>query len=281
MRVSRGRSRPDRYPVGKSGAPCQVHVPGEVFAVGTKVIIPQDELSHLRARRVRDGDSLALFNGHGDTALATLLGGEAIVKTTSSPAMFLSESSDDATQTGLHAIIALMKSPTRSDWLVEKLTELNTSTITFTSSSRTMSSRASNDRIARWMRVAVAAAKQSVRGNIPDIYCVPWEGCLDAVSKHSAAFVLCSGGKNPLSVDVTDRILKSHGAMFIVGPEGGLEENEIAALVEAGAEPLGLGALRLRIETAAVVTAAIFGQILGLSSSTGKDASPFPGSDIS
>jgi 16S rRNA (uracil1498-N3)-methyltransferase len=43
---------------------------------------------------------------------------------------------------------------------------------------------------------------------------------------------------------------------LVVGPEGGLEAAEVAACQAAGAEPVSLGPLVLRAETAAIATAA-------------------------
>ena len=40
--------------------------------------------------------------------------------------------------------------------------------------------------------------------------------------------------------------------MLVVGPEGDFTAEELKAMVEAGARPVGLGANRLRVETAAI-----------------------------
>ena len=42
------------------------------------------------------------------------------------------------------------------------------------------------------------------------------------------------------------------GGVLIVGPEGDFTPEEVELLVAAGARPVGLGPLRLRVETAAV-----------------------------
>ena len=49
------------------------------------------------------------------------------------------------------------------------------------------------------------------------------------------------------------------GGLLVVGPEGDFTDEEVAALVEAGARPVGLGPLRLRVETAAVAIRACVG----------------------
>ena len=40
--------------------------------------------------------------------------------------------------------------------------------------------------------------------------------------------------------------------MLLIGPEGDFTESELSALSDAGARPVGLGANRLRVETAAI-----------------------------
>jgi len=46
---------------------------------------------------------------------------------------------------------------------------------------------------------------------------------------------------------------------IVVGPEGGLEREEVAALAERGAPAASLGPLILRTETASLVAAAVVG----------------------
>ena len=51
------------------------------------------------------------------------------------------------------------------------------------------------------------------------------------------------------------------GSMLLVGPEGDFTDLEIRELVDAGATPVGLGPLRLRVETAAVAAMACVGMM--------------------
>ena len=44
-----------------------------------------------------------------------------------------------------------------------------------------------------------------------------------------------------------------------IGPEGGFTEAEIQSLTQAGWQPVSLGPMILRIETAAVAAATVFG----------------------
>lgn len=275
------------YPLGKHGALMQVYVPDISFKTGVAILLPSGELAHLRARRVFNGSTIKLFNGRGDTAIAVVEGQYAVVKTLQLKTSVLESKSDivsipsttsslpnlaqssigmDPTQkkpAGIHAIIAAIKSPQRSDWLVEKLTELGAQTITFTSTARTvMPTDSVEKRMARWERVAVAAAKQSVRLDIPGINVISWEDCIKTVIAHNAPFVLASNGCSFLAPAALNLVLKHRSALFVIGPEGGLNQTEISQLSEAGATRISLGVSRLRSETAAVVAASTIAQIL-------------------
>lgn len=265
MCSSQNEHRRPSYPLGKKGAPSQVYVRSETFTSGTLVKLPRDELLHLRARRLEDGAQLTLFNELGDTAFAVLSGNEAVVKRVQESSRHSIGSRATAAKAGgVHAIVSLMKSPSRSDWLVEKLTELSIQSITFTSTSHTLSTSAT-ERLNRWQRVSVAAAKQSARGSIPELRYVSWKDCLTLVQEQDAAFVLCAHENSLMDADTMRRISQARGVCFVVGPEGGLTDGEIADMITAGAKPIGLGAARLRVETAAMVTAGMLGQILEMS----------------
>lgn len=113
-------------------------------------------------------------------------------------------------------------------------------------------------RVARWQKIAAAAAQQSGRTIIPavgdlltfptavgeadryDLSVLPWE----TARENSLKQILRKAG--PV------RSL----AVFI-GPEGGFTRAEVAAAVAGGFEPVTLGPRILRTETAAIVTAAL------------------------
>jgi 16S rRNA (uracil1498-N3)-methyltransferase len=118
----------------------------------------------------------------------------------------------------------------------------------------------------RWRRVAQAAAKQSKRAAIPTVADpIPGArlpellGGFDAVlvAWEDAAAEGVSARLGALQLPADARVA------IVVGPEGGLSAEEVAALELAGALSCTLGATILRAETAGVVATALVVHELG------------------
>jgi len=114
---------------------------------------------------------------------------------------------------------------------------------------------------ARWQKIAEEAAKQSKRGMIPRVF-MP-ESFHDGVSKARGGLkvILWEQEKD---MDLKS-VLKNFGAGvkemdILIGPEGGLEEEELHLAKEHGWLPATIGPRILRTETAglAVLSAIMF-----------------------
>ena len=122
------------------------------------------------------------------------------------------------------------------------------------------------DRGDRWRRVVRAAAKQSKRSLVPALS-DPVE--LAEVSALLGAFDLVlvaweEAAGSGLSQRLRDAGLPPHARVaVVVGPEGGLAAQEVAALEKLGAVTCSLGATILRAETAGVVASALVVHELG------------------
>ncbi|MGB7506491.1 MAG: RsmE family RNA methyltransferase, partial [Mycobacterium sp.] len=111
----------------------------------------------------------------------------------------------------------------------------------------------------RWSAVARAAARQSRRPYVPTVDGVVTSAELvDRVRAAAASTVLVlhESATTPLAdVAVGD----SAGLTLVVGPEGGISDDELAALADAGALPVRLGPTVLRTSTAAAVALGALG----------------------
>jgi 16S rRNA (uracil1498-N3)-methyltransferase len=111
--------------------------------------------------------------------------------------------------------------------------------------------------LARWRSTAREAAKQARRPWLPVVEDpVGTTALARRVSAVDLAVVLHEGASERLA----DVPLLPHGELLlVVGPEGGITDAEIDALVAAGARPVRLGPEVLRASTAAAVALGALG----------------------
>ena len=117
----------------------------------------------------------------------------------------------------------------------------------------------------RWSRVASAASKQCLRAHALRIAPpLAFDDLLERVRSADVA-LLAAAGAPPLrrvmeeNAERFGKEKRNAGGLLLVGPEGDFTDEELARLAEAGAVAVGLGPLRLRVETAAVAIMACVG----------------------
>lgn len=113
----------------------------------------------------------------------------------------------------------------------------------------------------RWRAVARSAARQSRRAYIPEVGGpVSTQGLLAVVAERVAAGGLVLALHESADVPLTDiAVAQADSIMLIVGPEGGIADDEIAALGSVGAIAIRLGPTVLRTSTAAAVALGALG----------------------
>jgi 16S rRNA (uracil1498-N3)-methyltransferase len=113
----------------------------------------------------------------------------------------------------------------------------------------------------RWRAVARAAAQQSRRAHIPSVDGVLTTESLsqrisDAVASGASVLALHeSAGAHLTELPLA----QAKAVMLVVGPEGGIARDELAALTDAGAVAVRLGPTVLRTSTAAAVALGALG----------------------
>lgn len=111
----------------------------------------------------------------------------------------------------------------------------------------------------RWQGIAEAAAKQCDRGIIPEIHTpVSFSEALALAEKLDYTMIPyeLQQGINQ-SKDIVAEACKQKTIGIFIGPEGGLEETEVAQAVAMGAKPVTLGKRILRTETAGMTMLSI------------------------
>jgi 16S rRNA (uracil1498-N3)-methyltransferase len=98
------------------------------------------------------------------------------------------------------------------------------------------------DSLAKWQSVAVAATKQSRRFRKPEIIDgLSLSELLEIESENGAVLVMHESATTKLSEVVTSNFAGMSEIVIVIGPEGGISDNELELLQSTGAHIVGLG----------------------------------------
>jgi 16S rRNA (uracil1498-N3)-methyltransferase len=164
---------------------------------------------------------------------------------------------------------AIVKGP-RMDFIVEKAAELGASELWPLVCARGLVRSPGSERIARWRRLALSAAKQSQSVSTMEVRSpVGIDELIRDVPPGTLA-IICAQGGEPLG----EVIRRAHprAILIAVGPEGDFDNDERAKARTAGFVAVGLGPNRLRSETAALAAVSIAAGLLHDAQGSGEDA---------
>lgn len=110
----------------------------------------------------------------------------------------------------------------------------------------------------RWQKIAEVAAKQSLRNDILKVQrIVNFDQLLDSFKEYD--YVIMAYEKEKSSLKNVIRSIENPNSKIavVIGPEGGIDEDEVERMIGAGAISTSLGKRILRTETAPVAISAI------------------------
>jgi len=217
------------------------------ISVGSTVTVDGDEAHHAVAvRRLRVGESVVLTDGAGAAVVGevTSTGKRVFVVTVTSL------SSGPAPAPAFTVVQALPKGD-RGELAVEVLTEIGVATVVPWAASRSVAvwkGERAEKSLARWRATAREAAKQARRAWFPAVE--PLASTAEVVTRVAAADVAVVLHEEATTALSAVSLPAEGEVLLVVGPEGGLSPEEVAAFEEAGAVTVRLGAEVLRTSTA-------------------------------
>lgn len=149
---------------------------------------------------------------------------------------------------------AIIRGP-RMDLMVEKAAELGASEFWPLICARSRTHNPGIERLARWRRLAIAAAKQSLAPRPMEVAAPRNFGDLATVQPPGRLAIICRPGAPPLARII--REVNTRDLLIVCGPEGDFDPAETASAERVGFHPAGLGPNRLRSETAAIAALSI------------------------
>ena len=232
------------------------------FFIDAPLSLGQHELPEAQAHyigrvlRHAAGDAVQLFDGSGQEYLGELIDvGKKAVR------VELREQLAGQAESPLRIHLGQgLSRGERMDWAIQKATELGVSEITPIVSERCevrLKDERADKRLAHWRQVAISACEQCGRSVLPVIHApitlAEWQAHVQAELK----LVL-----HPVAAPLESHA-RPHSLAFLIGPEGGLSEAEVAQAKAAGFHAARLGPRVLRTETAPVVALAVAQQLWG------------------
>ena len=223
-------------------------------SIDTESFLDSVESSHLcRVLRAKKGMTLELFDGQGTLAEGTV---ERVDKKRTSVRVQKIVRTSPLKSGRIILAVSFAKGQ-RFDWLVEKCTELGVDHVAAVQFERTVK-LGKNTALERYRKISIAAAKQSKRLFLPEISGPEkFPATLDSLIGQYPQSVLFYGDPEGTALSDLSAVKEGQDCIIVIGPEGGLCENELALLASKNSSGVMVNRNILRIETAAVAFCAM------------------------
>jgi len=218
---------------------------GEI--TGNSAYLHQDEQFHIsKVLRMTEGDRLYVTNGKGDVILGEIYfrGKNVLVNTIEK------HIKTPNFPHKLHLAISPTKNISRTEFFVEKATEMGVSEISFLMSEN---SERKNINIDKIKKQVISASKQSLRYYFPKVNdMIKISDFIKNINADNTFVAHCNPNferKKISEIKICDEIC------FLIGPEGDFSLKEIQLLKDKQINAVSLGNQRLRTETAGIFIA--------------------------
>jgi 16S rRNA (uracil1498-N3)-methyltransferase len=225
----------------------------------SQIVLEQSASHHLsQVLRLKREDSVKLFNGNGNE-----FSGKITQLTKRSVAIELGAllRTEPEAPIDVHLLIGISRAE-RMDYALQKSVELGVAEIQPIFTQRCMvklTGKRIDQRMAHWNKIVINACEQSGRCRLPKLQQPCWlRESLGNIPSCSALILHPFSDKSLMNIDPPD------GAVSIlVGPEGGLTEEESTLAKQSGCTPVRLGPRVLRTETAPLAAIAAIQMLWG------------------
>ena len=222
--------------------------PGEISKETKTFTLDGDEGRHAATvKRMREGEVIHLCDGQGNRAITTVVK----VHKHSLDLSIDQFTFEEAPEPRFVVVQALAKGE-RAELAVEMLTEVGADAIIPWRAEHSIGKWDSVEKgLEKWRRTSRESAKQSRRAWIPEISNLKStaEVC-ELMSQAQSVFVLHESADQALAACA---IREQGTIMIVVGPEGGISPDELAAFSSAGARVVHMGASVMRTSTAGAI----------------------------
>ena len=213
----------------------------------SEIVLSGENASHAKVLRLKAGEELLLCDGLGNEALCRVLDGDKLLL------QVIERRSSEAEAAVQVSVYMAFPKADKLEHVIQKATELGACEIVAFPSARCVSKpdeKSLKKKLERWQKIAASAAEQSGRGKIPEVVILgSYKAALERATQADCSILLYENEHaTTLKMALEEKELTT--VAILSGPEGGLEEQEVALAKEAGLRICTLGKRILRCETA-------------------------------
>ena len=211
----------------------------------SRLIIEREESRHIvKVLRKKVGDTIYVTNGKGILFTAEI----DIIHKNNTELKIINIKKESKSKFHINIAVAPTKNNDRTEWFVEKSTEIGIHTISTVLCEK---SERKKIKIERLEKITISAMKQSLQLHKPIIQeLVSFEEFIKNCESKNKFIAHC---KENEKLFLGDCELNSNTITILIGPEGGFSQKEIGLAEENEFISVSLGNTRLRTETAAIV----------------------------
>ena len=213
------------------------------------LVLTGENAQHAKVLRLKEGEEVLVCDGEGRECLCAI---SDVSPGQVSLVVKKRQESESEARVKASIYMAFSKGD-KLEHVIQKATELGAYEIVVFPSARCVSrpdDKSLKKKLERWQKIAASAAEQSGRGRIPEVI---------ALNSYKEALVRAAQADKAILFYENERATTLRMALetgeystisLLTGPEGGLEEKEVAQAQEAGLQVCTLGRRILRCETA-------------------------------
>ncbi|GAA5217243.1 16S rRNA (uracil(1498)-N(3))-methyltransferase [Corallincola platygyrae] len=216
---------------------------------GDQVQLSDDAAGHVaRVLRMRVGDGITLFNGDGNAYHGALI---EVAKRSVKAEISSVEAANTESPLAIHLGQGISRGD-KMDLTIQKSVELGVTEITPLITERCgvkLNADRWDKKVVHWQKVAISACEQCGRNRLPVVN--PPQQLSDWLAREIHATRITLHPHTDTSFATMEQ--PGESVELLIGPEGGLSEQEVTLAEQQGCKTIKLGPRILRTETAALV----------------------------
>ena len=213
------------------------------------ITLTGENAQHAKVLRLKTGENVLVCDGQGKECLCS-------VDSIDSKEVYLTVEKRQESETEAAVRVSVYMAFPKADKLehvIQKATELGAYEIVAFPSARCISrpdDKSLKKKLERWQKIAASAAEQSGRGRIPQVVTLgSYREALERAMQADKA-ILFYENERATTLRMALETGEWCSVSLLSGPEGGLEEKEVAQALDVGLQVCTLGRRILRCETA-------------------------------